>query len=210
MATFVLWLSAKFFEEVDPQTAQLNLLDAVLEFKRRRERKGPMPPGHSKSASAASRQGKLLFACFSRTGSWPSGRDETTSQVKLAESTPQDDVAPVPVSHERTTWVDKVIPWFSPLRTTGLIQWKWCEIGYGALMLNAEANNDHAPRSTKLGDGLGVTAAYGYEYIIMESIGYETKEYIQHSRGDSFKLIGKSILLLRHIRQCIATQRGRR
>ncbi|KAJ3163170.1 hypothetical protein HDU86_002339 [Geranomyces michiganensis] len=77
------------------------------------------------------------------------------------------------------SWVDKVIPWFSPLRTTGFIQWKWLEIGYGARMLDIEANNNYAPRIIKLGGGVGITTADGL--------------------GDLFKLIENSILSLRHI-----------
>ncbi|KAJ3149524.1 hypothetical protein HDU86_006929 [Geranomyces michiganensis] len=97
-----------------------------------------------------------------------------------------------PVSHERTTWIDKVIPWFSPLRISGLVRWKWCEAGYGARVLEVHANNDYAARSTKLADGLGLVGGTAFESILVESSGDEAKENVTHVLGDSFKLIEKT------------------
>ncbi|KAJ3156808.1 hypothetical protein HDU86_003574 [Geranomyces michiganensis] len=144
---------------------------------------------------------------LSNTGEW-AGWDDKVYQTKLAEDATDADVAlwkvlrialvnchmvlcagARPVSHERTTWVDKVIPWFSPLRMTGLIQWKWCEVGYGARMLDIHAENDYATRSTNLADGLGLTTSDRYESVIMESSGHETKENVKHSLGEPYKTL---------------------
>ncbi|KAJ3144400.1 hypothetical protein HDU89_008274 [Geranomyces variabilis] len=103
------------------------------------------------------------------------------------------------VAHERTTCVDKVLPWFSPLRITGLIQWKWCEIDYGARVIDVLAADDYTGKDTKLADGLGMTLSDGFEALVMESSGHETKEDLPHAITDSYKLIEDSTLSLRHI-----------
>ncbi|KAJ3164053.1 hypothetical protein HDU88_005707 [Geranomyces variabilis] len=103
------------------------------------------------------------------------------------------------VRHERTSWIDKIIPWFSPMRITGLIDWKWCEITYAARANDLDATTDYTPRRNNLADGIGSMNHESFEAILMESSGHEDKEQVDHALGDSKKLISNSILALRYV-----------
>ncbi|KAI8591060.1 hypothetical protein BDZ88DRAFT_381984, partial [Geranomyces variabilis] len=90
--------------------------------------------------------------------------------------------------HERTVWIDQVIIWFSALRITIPIQWRWCETKY-------RARDDD--EGTQLADGIALSVNR-HNLILMESSG-GVKDAKAHSEGDTYKLIENSVYALREI-----------
>ncbi|KAI8586481.1 hypothetical protein BDZ88DRAFT_399839, partial [Geranomyces variabilis] len=91
--------------------------------------------------------------------------------------------------HERTVWIDQAIIWFSALRKTIPIYWRWCETKY-----HARSGDD----GTQLADGIAFSVN-GHNLILMESSGGNLTEHKRHSHGDTYKLVENSVLALSQI-----------
>ncbi|KAJ3176024.1 hypothetical protein HDU87_005541 [Geranomyces variabilis] len=101
-------------------------------------------------------------------------------------------------NHERSAWVDHVIGWFSPLRLTKLVSWRWCEYSYDARIFSQQTKEGYAAASKKYGDALGRDPTTQKERILMESSSGLDKEDLEHTIGDSLKLIENAVMGLRH------------
>ncbi|KAI8594104.1 hypothetical protein BDZ88DRAFT_9231 [Geranomyces variabilis] len=96
------------------------------------------------------------------------------------------------IDHERTSWIDKVIPWFSALRMTGLVEWRWCE--HSARKVDGQARKGDYPRGKKSVDGVGMAPRR-----LQNAFGVVSREEVAQILGDSVKLLENSVLALRHM-----------
>ncbi|KND00103.1 uncharacterized protein SPPG_04445 [Spizellomyces punctatus DAOM BR117] len=95
--------------------------------------------------------------------------------------------------HERTAWIDYIIPWFAPLRITKLIDWQWCEFHYTARNLNVLSDEEeYSSRSKRYADGVGFDPDNREEKILMESSSGTAKEDVSHAMDDALKLVENS------------------
>ncbi|KAJ3176457.1 hypothetical protein HDU85_007239, partial [Gaertneriomyces sp. JEL0708] len=104
-------------------------------------------------------------------------------------------------AHERTSWVDNVVPWMSPLRITGLVTWRWCEYGYTAKTDSIEPDDAYQKFPCKYGDGVGEDPGEREEIIVMESSGNGVQENVEHNMEDFLKLIESATFALKHFMQ---------
>ncbi|KAJ3178827.1 hypothetical protein HDU87_003382 [Geranomyces variabilis] len=150
---------------------------------------------------------QALMSLFAGDLEW-AGFDDNVYGIQLEEACAEEVTAwkvlrlglagsPDTYHHERTSWVEKVIPWFSPPRMSGLVKWRWCEFAYGARTTDVDAADDYVTRAPRYADGLGMTPG-NVESIVMESSGEEFREDVSHALGDSYKLVENSVLALRH------------
>ncbi|KAI9014805.1 hypothetical protein BC832DRAFT_524401, partial [Gaertneriomyces semiglobifer] len=101
--------------------------------------------------------------------------------------------------HERTAFIDCVIPWLPPLKLTKQVQWFWCEHKY---LARAEAYNhrtEHPAHSTRYADGLGVDPKSHRELLLIECNGGNIAEIVDHNLSDSLKLVENSVFALRQL-----------
>ncbi|ORX62212.1 hypothetical protein DM01DRAFT_1315612 [Hesseltinella vesiculosa] len=106
---------------------------------------------------------------------------------------------PFITGHERTGFVDIVVPVFSAMaKVTGLIQFYWCEKTLECEAAILSLNNDHTPlmAGRKLLDAIGVTAnaTTATEMILIECSRYPLSHGIpSHAMDDAVKLVSCSI-----------------
>ncbi|KAJ3174480.1 hypothetical protein HDU87_007173 [Geranomyces variabilis] len=79
-------------------------------------------------------------------------------------------------NHERSAWIDHVVSWFSPLRLTKFVSWRWCEYKYSARNVARQTKDGYAPSSTKYGDALGSDPTTRHERLLMEASSGLDKE----------------------------------
>ncbi|KAJ3176560.1 hypothetical protein HDU85_006875 [Gaertneriomyces sp. JEL0708] len=101
-------------------------------------------------------------------------------------------------THERTTFIDKVIPWLSPLRLTQSVDWLWCEHQYVARAEGHQHERNYETVPMKMADGLGLHPANGHEIMMIECNGGNTTEKVAHNMSDTLKLVENSIIALKN------------
>ncbi|KAG2171880.1 hypothetical protein INT44_006109 [Umbelopsis vinacea] len=99
-------------------------------------------------------------------------------------------------NHERTFWVERVVPMFKYLsKITGLISFKWCEVPTKSRPIATLLLDTLESGSVRYADGLG-EASHG-EVIVLEASSGALSEDVSHSNGDTLKLIQSATEILR-------------
>ncbi|KAI9103133.1 hypothetical protein DFS34DRAFT_646516 [Phlyctochytrium arcticum] len=95
--------------------------------------------------------------------------------------------------HERTTWVQRIVPIFDSLAfNTGLIRFTWCEYTMMGRFTTTMEDNDFTARACKLADGLGLDPTTDSEIVIMEAssgVAGTAREHMAHTLEDTLKLL---------------------